>query len=449
MRKTPALCTALILLICAPAFAAFSVSVAPYEGGFTLDFGKAGFNPPPQKEVTVRVNSSSGKQYRLLQTLMEPLTSAPGDTVPTANFVVYSVRGSNTTGTLLTDYEAPVTLNRAPLYVSDQQGSPDSFTLVYALKGPCTVPSGNYRGRLRFTLEAVDSTAQQVETYLDISAQIENTSANIEIAAANGMNRVSVRQTDAGIETGDVVVTVQNGVRNADEKLIQVFSVPPTATDGTELPFEAVKVTVGDTPETPVVSERQTLLARIPGKDSEIPIRYSLAEGLKAGTYRSTLKYILENAQGPQELAAFPFEARIDKVFDMRITTEDGSGKISFRGLKPGAPTRTYEVDIAIKNNTGARFQVSQKVLTGMVNTEGKAIPSANFTVTTGKFGETRGTLKTPAPVPMNADESQVLYISDTTGSPDSFKVIYGLSAPDTVKAGDYSASIIYSLSEL
>lgn len=449
MKKTPALCTAFILLICSPAFAAFSVSVTPYDGGFGLDFGKAGFASPTQKEVTVRVNSSSGKQYRILQTMMEPLTSARGDAVPPENLVVYSVRGSNTTGTLLTDYETPVTFNRAPIYVSDRQGSPDSFTIVYALKGPCTVPSGNYRGRLRYTLETVDSTAAQVETYLDMSAQIENTPASITISAANGMNVVAVRQTAAGTETGDVVVTVQHGPRNPAEKIIQVFSVPPTATDGAELPFEAVRVTAGDLPEAPVTSERQAILTQIPGKDAEILIRYGLAEGLKAGTYRSTLKYLLEGAQGPQELAAFTFEARVDKVFDMRITTEDGSGKISFRGIKPGAPMRTYEVDIAIKNNTGARFQVSQKVLTGMVNTEGKAIPSANFTVTTGKLGETRGTLKAPAPVPMNADESQVLFVSDTKGSPDSFKVIYGLSAPDTVKAGDYSASMVYSLSEL
>jgi len=41
------------------------------------------------------------------------------------------------------------------------------------------------------------------------------------------------------------------------------------------------------------------------------------------------------------------------------------------------------------------------------------------------------------------------LFISDEKGSPDKFKVIYELSIPPDLKAGDYSTRITYSITAI
>lgn len=450
MKKLLSFFLGFFLLTAAPSYAAFNVSVTPYEGGFNLDFGKVGFTPENAvKEVSVRIDSTIAKQYRLLQTLMEPLISTQGDAIGPGAFVVSSTRGSSRSGTLLTDFEVPVTMNRTPLYVSDQQGNPDSFTLVYALKGFGSVPSGSYRGRLRFTLEAVDSSLQQVEVYLTVLAEIENNEASISVSTPTGAKTISVKIAKTGVETGDVIFSMKNPPRNAAGRIIQVFSGAPTSSDGSELPLEAILVQAGDSPAVPVASERQTILSALPQKEGDTVIRYGLSEGaLKAGLYRSTVRYILEGGKTPAELGSFSFEANVEKIFDLQMTTESGGGIITFRDLKPNQPARNFEVSVTVKNNTGKRFQVTQKVLSDLANKAGQSIPGENFTVMMEKSPETKGTLKIPAKTAMRIGE-QVLFLSDNAGTPGTFKIIYGLSTPDSVKAGDYSASVVYSLSEI
>ena len=70
-------------------FAAFSLSVTPFEGGYDLQFRR----PEPgldriNKEITVRISSDIAKQYRVTQTLLQPLSTADGKTIPQNNFVV-------------------------------------------------------------------------------------------------------------------------------------------------------------------------------------------------------------------------------------------------------------------------------------------------------------------------------------------------------------------------
>jgi hypothetical protein len=436
-----------------PAYATLSVAVAPYEGGFVLDFGKTYFAPDNQsKEVTVRITSTDGKQYRLLQTLAEPLTSPEGNTISAQNFVVYSIRGSNGNGTLLTDFETPVSLSSIPIYISNQTGSPDGFTLAYTLKGPCNAPSGTYRGKLRFSLEPVDAPIQRTDAFLDVIAQVENTLSSVTVTVPNGMKVISVKLAKTGLEPGVVIFSCKSPANTPGAKIIQAFSGAPVTTEGSELPLEMITLQAGENPAAAINAERQMIVASLPQKDAEIPVQYSLnSDSVKAGTYRTTLKYFLEGTASPRELGSFAFEVSVEKIFDLLLKTEDSGGTISFRDLKPGQP-RTFEVDVAVRNNTGKKYMITQQILSGLVNKAGQAIPPDDFTVTTEKSGEksteTKGTLKIPVKAPVQAGD-QVLFISDTAGSADQFKIIYEISTPATVKAGDYSASVVYSLSEL
>ena len=69
-------------------FAAFSVSVVPFEGGYDLRFGKISLAAGRiNKELIVNITSDISKEYRLTQTLIEPLSSMSGKTLPGNNFL--------------------------------------------------------------------------------------------------------------------------------------------------------------------------------------------------------------------------------------------------------------------------------------------------------------------------------------------------------------------------
>ena len=136
-----------------------------------------------------------------------------------------------------------------------------------------------------------------------------------------------------------------------------------------------------------------------------------------------------------------------ERVFDIAVETEIGVGIIEFRDLKPREPPKTYEVAIDIMTNIDKQYQVTQKVTSELVNKEGQVIPQEYFTLRTESV-DTKGILKFAQNSPAKKGDT-VLFISDRDGSPDSFKVIYELTCPADVKAGDYSTSVVYSLSEL
>ena len=60
-------------------FAAFTLSVEPYEGGYDLRFGKVDTQDTKVvKEISMRVTTNIDKRYRVYQRLLKPLTTADG-----------------------------------------------------------------------------------------------------------------------------------------------------------------------------------------------------------------------------------------------------------------------------------------------------------------------------------------------------------------------------------
>jgi hypothetical protein len=137
----------------------------------------------------------------------------------------------------------------------------------------------------------------------------------------------------------------------------------------------------------------------------------------------------------------------IGKVFTLDLKTESDSGSISFRDLKPGQAPRTYELLVSPKSNIGKKYQVTQKLLSELVNKEGRKIPPAFFTIRTEALKETKGTVKLPEKT-ASAVGVTSLFVSDRKGSPDSFKVLYELEVPKDLIAGDYATSLVLSISE-
>lgn len=438
---------------CTAAF--FSLSASPYEGGYNLNFDK--ITPASghvNKEVTITVNSDIAKQYRITQTLFEPLSSMRGASLPSNGFLVYGLRGSNRSGTL-TEQSIPVSMGRQVIYTSDTQGSPDSFTLVFDLAIPGDIESGSYRGRIGFSLEAINSTQPPATAFLNVFAEVE-VESSIKINNINGSKNIRLR---AGKDYGpeDVVVNISGGFGN-QFRILQFIEEQPVSLDGTVLDWDVVKFNGSEAKKGMLINESSPLSGRQQivytsspsGEADKFVLTYSLGDTStqKAGTYRSKVKFILEGIGFSAErlLEILNLEIDIPQVFDLAVMPELG-GIISFRDLRPQQPPRVQEVTFEVKTNMGKRYQVTQNMNSLLTSKEGQVIAKENFTLKEESL-DSKGILKY-----LNKSEiregQMVLFTSDLQGSPDKFKVIYELSAPVDVHSGDYYTNFTYSISEI
>ena len=443
-------------LFCAPAYAGFSLSVTPFEGGYDIDFGKVGAPVTAvNKEVVFRVDNTSGKQFRVVEQLQEPLSNAQGNTIPFQNLVVYSVAGSNIGGTLMVDHESPVSNSPQTLYTSMTQGNSANFTLAYALKGPFSVPSGSYRGKLLFSLEAADGSLTTSRVFINIFAEIQ--SGTLVEIKDDGSKMIRLSNESGLTARKELYFNILSSF-SGQAQITQTLSSPLRSAEGVELPAEALAFSVtgikkgsGPLKPQPLAQRDSTVYMSDPsGSATSFSAVYELTEapeGLRAGKYESNLRYTLVSSQGNMDLGTYLIEVEVGQVFTLELKTESNSGSISFSGLKPGEPPRTYELLVSPQSNIGKKYQVTQKLLEELVNKEGRKIPHGFFTVRTEALKETKGTVKIPEKTAAAVGVTS-LFVSDRKGSPDQFKVIYELEVPKDLIAGDYSTSLVLSISE-
>lgn len=155
---------------------------------------------------------------------------------------------------------------------------------------------------------------------------------------------------------------------------------------------------------------------------------------------------MLESANANELIDNLDLEVEIERVFDLTIRPELG-GTIEFRDLKPQQAPKQSEVMFEVVSNIGKRYQISQNLSSGLVNKEGNTIPAKNFSLKEESLG-TKGRLPFVSPAEVKTGET-VLFISDTSGSSDKFKVIYELKPSLDIAAGDYSTRITYSIAEI
>lgn len=438
------------------AYAAFNISVTPYEGGYDLRFSKIStLNQWINKEVKVRITSDINKQYRVIQKLLEPLSDVVGNRIPENNLVVYGLRGTNNYGTMHVETEWPVSLGRTNIYTSNQQGLSDSFILVYRLQVPQGQVPGVYRGRIAYYLEPIDASVSPATVVLNIYCEVE-THASIEISTTYGSKVIRLTPGKPEGESCDIAVKI-NGTFGAQFKILQIAE-PLVSSEGNELSNEALEYVASQASRGQVQpgpmslsSQPQVIYVSSPKGEQDsfiITLRIKDFEKEKAGRYRGRLKYLLEGGGGIKSglIETLSLEVENPRIFDLIVTPETG-GVIQFRNLKPLEPPRIYYVDFEIKTNTGKPFQISQNVLSEFTNKEGKIIPREYFTLRTESL-DTKGLLKLPNKTEVKIGD-MVLFVSDKLGSPDKFRVIYELGIPLNVIPGDYSTRISYSLSEI
>jgi hypothetical protein len=443
---------------CTEALATFDLSYILTEGGYRLEFDRSNFS----RGVTLTVASNISKRYEIRQRIESPLKNRDNPSaIIRNNFVVRGLRGSNKYGDLrIPPGDTPVR-NDELIYVSAPAGTEDSFTLVYAIINPQELTPGYYTGRISLILSPIDSTQAQVTKIIDVYATVssDGTLSSVSIKPAEGFNSIVLMPSDdSGMRSSANAVVTINGTFREPFKIMQMIPRPIQSPGGKSIDYRDILFSVSDAKvgvainqPTPLANRIQTVYSSRPdgSADKVFVIAYSLANPLSlvAGNYSSRIQYILESSGRQVNLGALDLEIKQSRIFEISVLPQDQRYSINFDNLKAGDGPRTNEVLIEVKTNTARRYQVTQDVLSELTSIEGGTIPSKYFSMRTLPVN-TKGNLKVMDRSPAEKGSS-LLFVSDSDGSPDSFRIIYELTSPVDLKAGNYSSRITYTLTEI
>lgn len=455
------LIAALSVLFLLPQYlqAEIALSVNPQTGGSELDFGQLNqVYQEVSRQVDVEMRGTT-TQYELRQEPLSPLRNARGDEIPWNNLTLRGLSGTNKFGRLKVN---PESVANSVLYTGNQNGSPDSFTLVYTLNAPQGIRPDFYRGQLRFTVIPVNASQSSVSTILNVivvakpETETGQPKPSVEIATVSGSGFIYLNSKREESKRCDVLVKI-NGKFNRPFSINQALSSPPESSEGKRLEPGAVNVEVQGTQLGAGLSLSALSLnpltiykSKPTGEaDGSFIVSYTLGDIVqqKAGRYRSRIQFIVEEMGLELERHTLELEVEIERVFDLVITPQLDSGLIEFSGVRPGEPPKRSEVIVEILNNTGRRYQLNQNVLSELVDNQGNKIEAKYFTFRSESM-DTKGILKAAEKQEAKKGDT-ILYISDNSGSGDKFKIIYELEGSLDIKAGDYATRISYSLLEI
>lgn len=447
-------------IFCHQAYSAtFDLSYILTEGGYRLEFDRSNFS----RGVTFTVSTDIAKRYEIRQRIESPLRSRDNPSVTIGNnFVVRGFRGSNKSGDLRIPTGDIVVRNDELIYVSNPAGIADSFTLVYAITNSQELAPGYYTGRISLVLSPIGSSQMPVTKVIEVYVTIPNDggSLSVSVAPAEGASSIILNPSDSNDLRGasNAVVTI-NSSFNGPFRIMQMLPQPIQSQDGKFIDNNNLLFSVPDARKgvainqpTPVSNNIQTIYSSRPdgSADKAFIIAYSLADPLSlvAGNYRSRIQYLLESAGKQINLGALDLEIRQERIFEISISPQDQRYSIDFVNIKPSDGPRLNEVLIEVKSNLGRPYQVTQNVLSELISGEGEKIPSKYFSLQTLSVNDIKGNLKIPNKIPVEKG-NLLLFVSDTNGSADKFKVIYELTCPADLRAGNYSSRITYTLTEI
>ncbi|MDD2751618.1 MAG: hypothetical protein PHN59_00605 [Candidatus Omnitrophica bacterium] len=435
----------------------FDLSYTLEDGGFSLQLSKA----YPLKGVTLQVTSDVSTRYEVRQRIINPLQSRENPGIALGdNFIFRGLIGTNKFGNLRVPVSDTTMRTDELLYVSDNNGSADSFSLAFGVRNFEDLAAGHYSGRIAFVLNPIASARPQVTKILDVYVTIEKEPGQgpaIEISALNGGKTITLNPNREDLRSADVLVKI-NGKFSSPFKIVQRVPRPIESSQGDRLDREAVvynvkdaRIGVGANRSAPLSTLMATIYSSAASGDADnyFTISYGLGDfsGQKAGRYTGKIEYFLETITSQSRLDTIDLEIQNDRIFDLKITALDQKYAIEFTNVKPGEEPRQSEVAIEIFNNTGQQYQVTQDVVADLTNKEGGSIPSKYFTMRTEGL-ESKGKPRIAQWEEVKKGSS-VIFVSDAQGSADKFKAVYKLESAKELRMGDYSSRITYSLSEL
>lgn len=463
MRKflyAAAMAATLIWIWPQDAWAVFQLVASPRRGGQSLRLQQADAEGRLRSdEITLSVITDRSAQYRILQTLYQPLTNETGQTMPAGSFIVHSP--SNPLGTLRTQLETPVAMGQAQIYVSNPAGDADEFLLVYSLRPPADQPGGVYRTQITFTAEPVsgqEGVSPSITT-LEVRAEVD-AKFSVEVFSDKGLRSLDLGKVteERPSAEGSLVFRITSNARGAF-RIFQQLSEPMVSSDGHLLDEGAFLFAPGGAGQGSLsaagsqsrVSSSQSFLytSNQWGASDEFFVRYALTPEMtqRAGRYQGSLSFRVESgfAAPGQEIIHVPVVIEIKPIFSLETVFEQGGG-ISFGSFKGGGERQERRVILRVRSNLGQPYQISQIVPRVLSTDDGTPMaPGAfQFYVERPATGESRS----PSFQAVKNGES-ALFLSDSHGSPDDIAVRYILEPAAQAKAGSYSSEIKYTITTL
>ncbi len=106
---------------------------------------------PQHSEILVEIQSNLGRQYQVSQQLPLNLTNAAGASIPPRYFTL-RLEGENTKGKVRFSQPTEVKTGEMVLFLSDPEGSPDKFKIIYEFTADASLPAGSYTGSIMYTI---------------------------------------------------------------------------------------------------------------------------------------------------------------------------------------------------------------------------------------------------------------------------------------------------------
>lgn len=457
MRERIYLFSVIVFLLVSPrTYAAFSLSVTPFAGGSSLRFGRVTFGQIKTEEVRIRVTSTTGVQYQVRQRLLETLRNDKGERLNPQVIISYTLRGSNTHGSLYQDTPYNLDTSERVLYTSSSQGSSDSFIVVYSVDGNKINVSGKFLGRIAYRLIPLGGKGREQEIIINLYLDTER-KFDVSITTSSGSSKILKLSTIKKEVEGYLTMSIE-GSLGEQYQIYQILEEPFKNERREPLAENIVKFSLATQKGTPYYSS-PTYLVRKPllvyssnnqGEGDKVVIDFFIdeeeIEKLKSGYYRARLVYNIEAKGNFIKRVPVELELEVKSIFDIEVTPESRGG-IYFRNLRPENSPIESEVYIRVKTNIGKPYQVIQRLASPLTNEKSTTIPLEFFTFRVDKPGDKPGRSLFPNYAPLKLGDMPV-FISDGKGTPTEFRIIYSLQVPKDILAGDYFTKVSYSLLE-
>ncbi len=453
--------TACSLFIAENAHAVFTLSVTPRRGGQNIRFegGKSG-DYLRNEEVTLSVTSDRSAQYRISQTVYQPLTNEFGNTIPQGAFIVFSP--SNPLGTLRTQLETPITMGQVPVYTSNSVGGSDSFVLVFNVKVPENQPGGVYHSQITFTAELVNQRGGVAPSIVTMDVRVEITpDFRIAIQNVRGGRYLEFERIskDKPTSASALKIEIESNI-GTKYRIIQQLTEPLVSAEGFSLDESRLlfvasggdhgSLTAAGSPQEVPESPAALYTSSEGGQGDVIQVQYQLTPGAsqKAGVYSGNISFKIESSSPfvPSEVIHIPVKIEIETLFYLDTEIEQSATNLNFGVFKSGEEKQERRILLTVHSNLGQPYQVSQIVPRKLTNAEGTVIPREHFQFF-GSDAQT-GVLTVMSPTPVQEGES-VVFTSNQKGAPEKFTLNYILTVPRGARAGSYNSEVKYSITTL
>ena len=431
--------------------AVLDLSVSPTDGGNSIRFGKVNLPTAVNAEVRIRITSSDNQQYQVFQRIEEPFTNERGEQLGRQLIQTSAMIGSNAAGTLYVEDVERMNFSEQLIYTSNPDGLSDSFTLIYQVDPKEVDKTGNFFGRILYTVRPVGGGASQ-EVVLNSFLDADQGEAHVEITSDSGTGQLHL--SSASKRDQETTIELKYSGNSGPLKIYQQIEEFPVNEEGRSLDAKMLQFSVAgaehgntDYVSPSGFSQRRVLIYDGEAPEDTLVVNYAINDDQEqlAGSFKGMMSLVLE---GESLNEVHPFEMQIDIAPVFELSAEYPPEGVSFKKLVPDSPPQTKEVTVTVHTNLGKAYEIVQNMSGPLTNEEGEMIDFNFFTINEELLADQTGEIQFADFAPLESGDLTI-FRSDKEGSPAKFKVIYRLKPYNKMPAGDYRTAVVYSLNEI